>query len=348
MNIPKNIINNEVIAAEAASWVAQMDGGPLSSSDKLALTEWVSRSHLHEQEIRRLVALWGGVDQMLDDLLLPKSAPILAVLGAWFRLRPVQMTSVIGSLCLATIFSIFFFQADIQTEATTVSMTTYQVDRGSRKSVPLSDGSVIHLNTDSVVEVKISGQERRVRLLRGEAVFDVAKDPLRPFQVYAGSGRVEALGTSFLVKALDRRIELIVTEGRVRLDRLSYEDVSSELNLDIEPYEQVFVDQGQKVVLDKDIKSAVMLDKSAIAKQTAWLDGKHIFQNDSLNYIAQEMSRHSRRTIIVSDPDLGEMRMGGVFKLGEIDKFISALKVSLDVEVDHVAEDFIYIRRRSG
>jgi transmembrane sensor len=185
-------------------------------------------------------------------------------------------------------------------------------------------------------------------LLRGEAVFEVARDPQRPFQVYAGSGRVEALGTSFLVKALDRRLELTVTEGRVRLDKLSYEEVSAIVNLDSELYEHVFVDQGQQVVMDRGIEPAVMLDKSAIAKQTAWIDGNHIFQNDSLNYIAQELSRHSRRTIIISDPVLGEMKMGGVFKLGEIDAFISALKVLFNVEVDRVAEDLIYVRRQGG
>src|SRR5262249_33862689 len=89
---------------------------------------------------------------------------------------------------------------------------------GGLSKVPTSDGSTITLNTDTRIRVQVSDTERRIDLDRGEAFYDGAQDPKRPFAVYANGKRVVAIGTKFSVRLQDEAVHVMVTEGTVRLE----------------------------------------------------------------------------------------------------------------------------------
>src|SRR5262249_47175706 len=98
----------------------------------------------------------------------------------------------------------------------------YSTPVGGIDNVALADGSRMTLNTDTRIRVALTETERRIELDKGEGFFEVAKDPSRPFVVYAGNKRVVAVGTKFSVRRENDDVEVIVTEGRVRLGQQSF------------------------------------------------------------------------------------------------------------------------------
>lgn len=352
-NSSRDTAASELITAEAASWLAQLDSGSFSASDKLALAEWMSRSPRHRDEIRRLESMWSGVDQLIDHSL-PSQAPpsLLAVLAAWVSLRPASATlaSLLVVLMVAVLGeSIFTEDAALSNDTTQLAQRsfTYAAPRGQQRMIPLNDGSLVYLNSNGIVEVRYDENERQIRLLSGDALFEVAKNPKRPFRVYAGRGRAEAVGTAFMVRLIDREFELIVTEGRVKLDNTSFETAAKaqpNSASDLDDLQEVMVTHGQRVS-SNDMNNVIAIDEQDIARYTAWMYGKHIFQGDTLKFVVDEINRHSSTQIVIADPALGELRMGGVFELGEVELFLSTLSESLNVEVRKVDENLIYIER---
>lgn len=351
INSPSQKLNSsDVITSEAASWLAQIDSGALSEPDKLALAEWMSRSPRHRAELRRVEHMWGGVDVLIDQSLLTSrpSISLLNVVSAWAQLRPIKVGAVCLFLVCTTFFALAWLSVEPDAEPVTVESATersftYQAPRGQTRVLPLADGSVMYLNSNGIAEVRYTENERQIRLLNGEAMFDVTKDPRRPFRVYAGGGRVEAIGTLFIIKLVDNDLELTVSEGQVRLDNTSFNAATRPHSESVKTnLQEVLVNDGERV-LSKNMHAIVKVDDHDIARYTAWVQGMQIFQGDTLKYIVEEVSRHSAKQIVIADPVLGKLRMGGVFELGAVDKLLSTLVESLDVRVTQVDENLIYI-----
>jgi len=185
---------SEQVQIEAASWITQLDKNKLSARDQLALAEWMARSPQHSQTLKHMANLWGGIDLAFDAAIKPNSdVSIWSVIKSWVILRPMRFASN-AVLAATVIAALCFFILPNVTPNSPGNYQVFQVAKGDKVIQTLSDGTNIHLNTDTLVEVQYSKSTRTLRLLRGEAFFEVAKDPSRPFHVYAGEARVAAIG----------------------------------------------------------------------------------------------------------------------------------------------------------
>lgn len=340
------------IAMEAASWIAQIDLGKLSDTDRLALAEWMARSPRHTSEIRDMAKIWGGVDAALDAAISQRSkAPSLgSVLKAGLITRPVKFTAAAAcALMLAisplAVSSFVKTDADTPSQVLQVQTQIYAVPKGGSLIQTLDDGSIIQLNTDTQVEVTYTPQFRRLKLVKGEAFFDVAHDANRPFEVYAGQSRVQALGTAFVVSLVSDQMDVTVTEGKVRVDKIVLtNELTPEavINQSL-PREGLVVPAGHQAKLAPKQHQVAALDIVAIEKNTAWRKGQFVFSGDTLEEIVNEMTRYSDKRIVISDPNLRSRRMAGVFSTSDIDPILSALSISMDVKVDYVRDDLIYL-----
>src|SRR5690606_34501615 len=131
-------------------------------------------------------------------------------------LGPALAASLIGAIALG---GQQVFAPSSSADSATENVQRYATAIGQRRDVVLDDGSLVTLNTDTLVEVRYSHARRDVRLLQGQAMFHVAKNPERPFIVSAGNRRVTALGTAFDVQV--RRggeVQVLLVEGRVRVE----------------------------------------------------------------------------------------------------------------------------------
>jgi len=199
----------------------------------------------------------------------------------------------------------------------------YATERGEVRSMPLSDGSRLTLNTATAVKVRMTERRRRVTLEHGEAVFDVAKDRARPFVVIAGDTEVEAVGTSFVVRRLPGQpTRIIVSEGIVEVrvregGQMRSRRLAAGMRADIGP--------------DHDIRTA-SVDKNAFGRELAWRDGNLVFENQPLREAAAEFARYSDQRIRFADEAIAEETITGLYPADDPLGFARAVAQSLDLK----------------
>jgi transmembrane sensor len=193
---------------------------------------------------------------------------------------------------------------------------------GERSLLVLADGSKVTLNTASAVRADYSGHDRRLTLLRGEAFFDVAKDPNRPFVVTAGSRQVIAVGTAFNVRLQDRGVRVTLVEGKVRVTRSRPAD--SGAGVLESPGPAVILVAGSALVAEANAPDRV--ERLDADRATSWRNGKLVFDGERLADVVAEMNRYSHKTLEITDPTLEDRKVSGVFEPTEGHAFAKALE----------------------
>jgi len=215
--------------------------------------------------------------------------------------------------------------------------TTYSTLVGEFRSIPLSDGSTLALNTDTVVKVELSGNHRVVDLERGEALFTVAHDTSRPFDVRAGNIVVRAVGTRFSVRKRDESsADVLVAEGRISINP---------------PSSSTFGVGSYMRVRDGHIDTT-QLAPDDISARLHWTDSpsRLFFADATVSEVAAELNRYSVRKIVIGSPRLAEQHIGGVFRAGEPEAFVAALERTNGVRARHLrqgSEDIIIVEERA-
>ncbi len=230
------------IEERAGAWLAKRESGNWSAEDEARFTQWLNTStanrvaFLRQEGMRehalRLQALRGhtppGHVPSPDDWRL---SPFISdgvadahshnAAQASLEAKPIDTGAVHtrrGWIRGTLAASLVLAAAGALTWYVSTSGPYYHTAVGGIASVPMSDGSKVTLNTESAIRLAVSETERRVQLERGEAFFEVAKDPNRPFVVSAGNKRVIAVGTKFSVRRDGNDLRVFVTEGKVRFE----------------------------------------------------------------------------------------------------------------------------------
>ncbi len=198
----------------------------------------------------------------------------------------------------------------------------YKTERGERLVVSLEDGSNVHLNSLTDVQVNIDESKRIIKLIKGEALFDVAHDESRKFIVQTTHGSIQAIGTEFNVSVISDDIEITIIEGTVLVK-------SNENDRDSEVSEIAVV--GEQVLIDSFgiIESSKMEDAEQVI---AWTRGKLVFSGEPLYQALLKINLHSKHNILVKDPRLRNLPLFGVFNTGDTLGFISAIEEAFPVQ----------------
>ncbi len=345
----KNLVefpDPHTIEAEAATWIARLDRGGLSEEELVAVREWIGRSPEHYASISRLADIWSDLDGLSEilDGVKPRT-PIREVrrgqqLNIWSR---PAMAGVFAVLIMAVVIGVFFssniYRLDTTQESTW--QASYLTAIGKQQTVTLRDGSRVQLNTDTAIDIDFDDRHRKVRLVKGEALFEIIHNQSRPFLVYVGTNVIRAVGTSFVVKLIGDEIEVTIKEGRVELKSLD-DDTQSRLKTELTIASAVF-DAGQTVKLNKEIQTLQEIVTEEIDRKLAWRDGLIIFSGEQLDQVVEEISRYTPVKIVITDPELNMLRIGGRFKIGETDAMLEVLETGFGVNVNRVSEDLVYL-----
>jgi transmembrane sensor len=223
----------------------------------------------------------------------------------------------------------------------------YHTAVGGIASVPMSDGSKVTLNTQSAIRLAVSETERRVQLERGEAFFEVAKDPNRPFVVSAGGKRVIAVGTKFSVRREGSDLRVFVTEGKVR-----FEDDSLLASSATSPSHQAGSSSGK--AKDRDASNAMLLTAGAVARAgesgvivqekpltvvedyLSWRSGYLTFRDIPLADAIAEFNRYNERKIVIQDPAVAAIRFSGKVRPTSFEGFVRLLEDAFSIRAEHV------------
>ena len=354
--------DKNIIETEAGEWLVRLDGDTRLSDDELMrLRDWLERSPAHREELGNLLRFYDRMN-ILTELSVPLGRQVTAKptsnerLFAWtgpirFAFNRNYAVIAIALVALALIIN---QQAWKQGTSEPGTNSIYSTAIGEQSSVSLPDGSTIHLNTNSQVKVEYEKAVRNVRLLQGEAFFNVAKIPQRPFHVYAGTGRVEAVSTAFIVRLNKHGVDVIVTEGSVRLAALKKLPGRQAVSTDNHEHPLGTLDAGQgttirALITDEEnvsfstIELVQNLDDTELSRRLSWRHGLLIFTGDPLEDVIDEISRYSPVTIEIIDPTLKAIRIGGQFRVGDVEAMLASLETNFHLRIIRLRHDYIQI-----
>jgi transmembrane sensor len=282
---------------QAASWAVLRDFGGLTPEQQAQFEQWLHADKRHLGAYARAEGALIRVDRAQSGgfggaRVIPPEEPSL-----WGRRR-----LIVGGLAAAGVAAIGYF-------GRTLSLLQSQPEEvfatgvGQVREILLADGSVITLNTNSKVAVKYTKQARDIRLLQGEALFDVAKNKHRPFIVQANNTSIRAVGTSFSVSMLPQRpIQVLVREGVVEVRRT---DTAASVPVRVSANTRAVAPQDAPI-------SASAMPVAKLERNMAWKDGRLAFDDETLEAAAEEYARYSDVRIVV-DPAVAQKTITGVF-----------------------------------
>jgi len=298
------------IDAAAADWAARVDRAPLTPEEKQALEAWAAadprragafaRAQAVSLHFDRAQALGAGFEPHRHPVAQGQSRRQLLAIGGMGIAAIV--TGAVG-------YGVFSLRGQLTTR------------KGDIRRTSLSDGSAVTLNTATTLRTAFDDRRRRVYLLRGEALFDVAKDAARPFVVAAGPVRVRAIGTSFTVRRRgDDAVEVLVREGVVEVTRPG------------QPAVRLAADHTV-LVPARGPAQPTQLPTGHAERAMAWRQGQLDLDGLTLAEAAEEYARYTDRRIHIDDPAVAGLKITGLFSISDPEGFARAAALSLRLAV---------------
>jgi transmembrane sensor len=324
---------------QAAAWLIKRDSGRWSEADQLALDRWLEASTAHVVAFIRLEATWQRTDQL--KALGAGTPPGVVPFPDEWQLSPVfkspeetadpappakRVHRVVWAMAASVILAItagLWYQRSLE--------PSYSPPIGGIASVPMTDGSTVTLNTDSEVRIALNDGERRVRLDQGEAFFQVAKDPHRPFVVGVDGTRVIAVGTAFSVRRDGDDVLVVVSEGEVKIET--------------EGHSPILARAGSVAHKRREGTTLAPMPASELDAALSWRTGFLVFRNTPLAAAAAEFNRYNTRKILIADDGVGEIRLSGKFRSTQHDAFIRLLEGGFPV-IAQRADDQVVLTKR--
>jgi transmembrane sensor len=297
----------------AAEWVARLGAQEISASDKTDFANWLRASPVHLGEYLRAEAAWQALDSAVGhdtcdiaellrtaDTNIVALAPVSVGGGTEPRRRKLKFDSAAAMAAAVAVIITGAVLAPRYIDRLNPNLYTTEV--GEQRRIVLSEGSAVELNTRSRIEVRLTAGARDIRLREGEAFFDVAPDPARPFRVLTDTGVVRAVGTQFNVYRKPGRTDVTVIQGRIAV---THADAATIHNRPVE----LGAGASIRLAADEAITSTDVSAENAIA----WRQRRLIFEDATLAAAAAEFNRYNRRQILIEDAVLAAEHISGTF-----------------------------------
>ena len=306
------------IDCEAADWAARIDRDPLTPEQERAFQDWLHADVRSAGAFCRMraVALTTERARALGPDFDPAAfEPAAEIIPPVARRRMLQVGGAIAASALIGVGGTWQLLRH---------RGRFSTGKGETKVVALKDGSVVTLNTASEKLVTYSDDQRGVELIRGEALFDVAKNKARAFVVGAGDTSVRVVGTSFTVRRFDAApIQVLVREGIVEVFKPAARSKPVRISantLAVAPLD------------DADI-AARPVPAAQLHRAMAWQGGQIAFEGETLAQAVAEFSRYSDTRIVIDDPALAKEEIAGLFKATDPVGFANTIAISLNAHV---------------
>ena len=328
--------NEQSIEMQATAWMVKLDDGEPSAELKAAFKAWVNEAPEHRKAFEQAVAFSEDMNR-LTQVVLPREKT---------QARPRNISWPVATACTLLLAFIVLMVVPDQ------SPERYVTAVGEQKTLKLADNSTVLLNTNSELVVQYSEAKRKLVLIKGEAHFDVAKNPNRPFEVVAGEGLVRAVGTAFTVHLRQADVEVIVTEGIIEIDQsteLSPNTLNSvKTSLPENPHaivgQGLQIEAGKRLTYDSNLLAQIELDSTQeMAKALSWHQGVLSFDGETLEEVVEEVGRYTELKIVIPERAARELKVGGLFKVGDTAALFEALRDGFGMHVKVVSEDVVYL-----
>jgi transmembrane sensor len=349
---PNEISPSAPVFEQAASWWMLLNEGEPTFTDHHAFAEWLARSPERVEaylQAARLTQVLTSRDTQwpdtpVEDLISAAKAsanevaslsPLDTAAAAAAAANRVVSTSKrafgLPRLTVGRVAAVAIVAVAAMAIGLYVRLSPQRVETavGEQRSVVLSDGSLVTLNTSSSIEVRMERDRRIVQLLAGEALFAVAHDAARPFEVMTGNTTVRAIGTQFNVDRRPASTTVTVVEGRVAVITRADENQSAQPSpLPLEAGEQL-------TLAPRSARHAVRTD---VATAIAWTQRKLVFEHRHLGEVAEEFNRYNRQIIEIRSAELREQEVTGVFQANDPASFLTFVAGFPGVTIERSAD----------
>lgn len=355
--------------AQAAEWLVRRESPEFSQQEKQGFDAWLRADARHQAAYVRLETAWRRADRLnrlrpldgaVDEDLLAR--PPFVRMEEFSAREATQRSAGSGEDDSRGRFvdepgeqqrerrprSRWFFAIAAGVAMTIAAVTIglflalgqsewqeYATNLGGVERIKLDDGSVVHLNTNSVMRVRMRDDYRQVVLDRGEALFKVFHDAKRPFDVQAAGTTVRAVGTEFSVRLREARetqggqqgVEVLVKEGRVAIDP----PAQTLERATVLPPSVSMLSAGESVTITAKRLHVERVADAEVSKKLDWTEGRLWFERQRLADVVAEFNRYNRRQMVIADPAIADLRIGGGFEATDPESFIAALEKTLGV-----------------
>jgi transmembrane sensor len=368
------------VADDAAEWFARLETERTSETTRRRFVDWLTRSPVHIEEFLRVSALHRALsrelkaqpdwlaDVLADASMPPDNVVSMPDTGPSSQPTPAEAFSGRGRFLWAAAAALLLavgigWMVRVGLPPLTIGdERVVATDIGEQRRVVLADGSGVQLNTETEIRVQMGDRLRQVHLVRGEAIFDVEKDPTRPFRVDSGTAVVEAIGTRFNVYRKPDQTVVTVVEGRVAVSPTAEaperprrpqpeetQEKTDEPELTVPPRsidvseKPVELDAGQKVTVATDgtVAAPAPVD---VDRATSWTRRRMVFDADTLDTVVAEFNRYNREPLVIADTSLSNRRITGVFNIDDPEAFLALLGDLEDIHIERGADGTRKIR----
>jgi len=314
---------------EASGWIVRIKAHDASDADRRDLEAWLKAKPENQKAYAKLERTWGVVaslQHLKGRAAANDSAPRPRASWAF------PAAAIAACALLAIGAGVWFTKVP----SAFAPSEHYATAPAEVRTINLGDGSTVTLSGAGEASIAISDNERRVELLRGYALFDVAHDATRPFVVETPQGDITVLGTSFVVRIADGEVRTTVLRGSVL--------GAAERGLFGANRRSVTARANEEIVLNDDGAALVEIAAETIPRRLAWRDNMLAFDGETLNEAIAQISQQTGWTFELADADLGEMRVGG-YVAADPDAFIDLMSSSLELEARHAGPRRVVISR---
>jgi transmembrane sensor len=328
--------DRDPIEEAAVAWLIERDEG-FAPGRAAEFDRWRQSHPRHAAAVERLEETWGLLEE-LPALAAKEPVPFPATVPRARHFRAALWAPLAAAAAIMLAFGWWRSEArNLRAHYTTVA--------GALQRIGLPDGSVVTLNAGSEAGVRYSAQARHVRLIAGEAHFEVARDAARPFLVEAGGISVRALGTAFNVRVAAAAVEVVVASGQVRLTAPPQSPAAPSAALAAAP----LLERGDRAIVARDtaeIAPAITrLEPAQLREALAWQQEMLIFTETPLRDVVAQFNRRNRTQLRLGDADLGARLIGGTFAAGNVEAFVSLLERGGDLTTERRGEHEIVLRQ---
>ncbi len=293
-------VPSEAAQTEAALWLVRLQNENRTDAHVAAFRAWLAENQDHAIAFEAVNTTWEISGGLPRDLRGRGHAPLASN-------RRSIMAGTAALLAGAGTIG-FWGRARAQ---------TYKTEVGEQKHVSLDDGTRIFLDTDTQVDVQFSGGQRASNLQYGRVNFRVASDPARPFVVSAARSRIIGSPSDIDIRLDGEQLSVVLVNGSVEIVRSNSQPEKLE--------------SGDRLIVDA--KGFGRRDRPALVPLLAWQTGQAIFENGRLSDAAAEMNRYSNVKLLISDPEAGELRVSGIYAVGDNVAFANSVVRLLPVKL---------------
>lgn len=307
------------IRKQAALWHTRIGRG-LSGAERRGFETWIADPD-NAREFQAQRSLLDGVADLKGpqraDLLgsVVEAQPAVSTRALWASYAAIAFVAISGVVGWTYLRNAGYVEQ------------TYRTATGQIRSVVLPDGSIVNLNTQTEIEWIGSPHDRRLRLLHGEAFFQVVHDPSRPFRIILAHSLVQVLGTSFDVYQMTNGdVRVSVISGTVAVEGMDGIGATPSWTRRLTAGQQI---EYSPVGLLADVHSV------AAAKVIRWREGMLETQGEQLSEFISDLSRYTPERIVIADPRIATEIVGGAFNIRNIDETLNRLSRIARVTVTH-------------